>query len=75
MKELDPPELLEWIAVAEELRRRGEALRPPKAKTPVLDPGTTWRMPDELELPTAAVRLPSVKAIISEIESGGELGH
>lgn len=75
MKELDHPELLEWTAVAEELRRRGEALRPPKAKTPVLDPDTTWRMPDELALPSVTVELPSAKAIISEIESRGQLGH
>ncbi len=66
----DPLLVLEWLTVAEELRRRGEALRPPRAKTPVLDPGTTWRMPDELALPSATMKLPSAKTIISKIESG-----
>ncbi len=67
----DPQVLLEWIAGAEDLRRRGEAFRPPKAKAPVLDPGTTWRMPDELALPPPTLVLPSVDTIISRIESGG----
>ncbi len=66
----DLPLFLEWIAGAEDLRRRGEAFRPPKAKPPVLDPGTTWRMPDELVLPSATLELPSVDTIISKIESG-----
>ena len=58
MKELDPPELLELIAVAEELRRRGEAFQPQTATAPVLDPSTMWRMPDELALPSVEVDLP-----------------
>ncbi len=66
----DPQVLLEWIAGAEDLRRRGEALRPSKAKAPVLDPGTTWQMPDELALPPPTLVLPSVDTIISRIESG-----
>ncbi len=66
----DLPLFLEWIAGAEDLRRRGEAFRPPKAKTPVLDPSTTWRMPDELALPSATLELPSVDTIISTIELG-----
>ena len=70
IKELDPPLFLAWVAMAEELRRRGEAFRPLTAKTPVLDPGTTWRMPDELALPSVKVGLPSVDAIISEIKTG-----
>ena len=67
----DPQVLLEWIAGAEDLRRRGEAFKPPKAKTPVLDPDTTWRMPDELALPPPTLVLPSVDTIISIIESEG----
>ena len=67
----DPPLFLEWIAGAKDLRRRGEAFRPLKAKAPVLDPCTTWRMPDELALPSATLALPSVDMIISKIESGG----
>ena len=67
MKELEPPAFLEWIAGAEDLRRRGEAFRPPKAKTPVLDPSTTWKMPDELKLPPMTVPLPSVDEIILKI--------
>ncbi len=66
----DPPLFLEWIAGAEDLRRRGEAFRPPKAKSPVLDPGTTWRMPDELALPSVTLELPPVDTIISKIVSG-----
>lgn len=65
----DPQVLLEWIAGAEDLRRRGEALRPLKQKLPVLDPDTTWRMPDELVLPSMQVDLPPAGAIILEIES------
>lgn len=67
----DPPLFLKWIARAEDLRRRGEAFRPPNAKAPVLDPGTTWRMPDELKLPPVTVLLPSVDTMILKIESGG----
>ncbi len=63
----DHPLFLEWIAGAEDLRRRGEALRPPWSRTTVLDPGTTWRMPDELVLPSVKVTLPSAGEIISEI--------
>jgi len=65
----DPLLVLEWITVAEELRRRGEALRPPNAKNPVLDPCTTWKMPDELELPAPPLTLPSVDSTLSKIES------
>ena len=60
----DPQVLLEWIAGAEDLRRRGEAFL-------VLDPGVTWRMPDEFPLPAPTLELPSVDAIISKIESEG----
>ena len=65
----DPLLFLEWIIVAEELRHRGEALRPPNAGSPVLDPDKTWKMPDELELPAVPLELPSVDTIISKIES------
>ncbi len=64
MKELEPPAFLEWLAGAEDLRRRGEAFRP---KVPVLDPGTTWRMPDELVLPSVPFELPPVDTIIPKI--------
>ena len=67
----DPQVLLEWIAGAEDLRRRGEAFLPLTGKTPVLDPGVTWRMPDEFPLPAPTLELPSVDAIISKIESEG----
>jgi hypothetical protein len=66
----DPQVLREWIAGAEDLRRRGEAFRPLTGKTPALDPGTTWRMPDELALPSSTLELPSVDTIISKIISG-----
>ena len=73
MRELreDPPLFLVWLAVAEDLRRRGEAFRPLTGKTPILDPCTMWRMPAELALPEVKVKLPSVDTIISKIKSGG----
>ena len=64
----DPQVLLEWIAGAEDLRHRGEALGPSRAQVPVLDPETMWRMPNELVLPSMGVPLPSVDTIISEIK-------
>ncbi len=62
---------LEWISGAEDLRRRGEALRPPWSRVPILDSGTTWRMPDDLVLPSVTVPLPSVDTILSEIARHG----
>jgi hypothetical protein len=66
----DPPPFLKWIAGAEDLRRRGEAFRPLTAKSPILDPDTAWRMPDDLALPSVAVPWPSADTILSRIKSG-----
>jgi hypothetical protein len=49
--------LLYWLAFAEDLRRQGEAWKPQRAKTPVLDPAKTWRVPADFELPTINMRL------------------
>ncbi len=54
-------DLLEFIALAEELRQRGEALYARGQKTldrSVLDPSAAWRVPDSLTLPNIEVTLP-----------------
>ena len=54
-------DLLEFIALAEDLRHRGEALYAHGQKTlgrSVLDPSATWRAPDCLALPNVQVTLP-----------------
>jgi hypothetical protein len=52
--EEDQKTLLVFLAAAEELRRRGEAHVPKGAKTPVLDPKTTWKVPSSIRLPPSA---------------------
>ena len=59
--------VLEWISGAEDLRRRGETFQPPWSRKTVLDPRTTWQMPDKLLLPSVTVDLPPADTIISEI--------
>ena len=39
------------LAYAEALRLRGEAHKPPRSQTPLLDPNETWKVPDWVALP------------------------
>jgi hypothetical protein len=50
--------LAEFLAYAEELRRRGEAHRPARSRTPLLNANETWRVPSRFILPSIKVELP-----------------
>jgi hypothetical protein len=61
----DPKTLLNFLAVAEALRKRGEAHHPPsgrKSSKPsrrsTLDPATTWKTPSNLALPKPIFSVP-----------------
>ena len=54
----DSEKLLAFLAGAEDLRRRGEAWVPLRARKPVLDPDLTWRVPASFPLPAVSVPLP-----------------
>lgn len=61
----DPETLLNFLAVAEALRIRGEAHHPPSgrkgskpSRTPTLDPATTWKTPSDLALEPVAFFVP-----------------
>jgi hypothetical protein len=51
---------LEFLAGAEELRRRGEAYRPLHGRQPYLNPNETWKVPEQAMLPSVAVSLPAL---------------
>jgi hypothetical protein len=54
----DPEKLRVFLAAAEDLRRRGEAWRPKRRGEPILNPGTSWKVPSDFALP--AVELVSL---------------
>jgi len=49
-----------FLAAAEEIRRRGEAVVPAGAQWPILDPAKTWRCPPTLRLPQLDLNLPGL---------------
>ena len=50
--------LAKWLALAEQLRRRGEEWVPYRGHHPLLDPAKTWKVPDRFDLPLAEQGLP-----------------
>jgi hypothetical protein len=57
-RELSQTALFQFLARAEELRRRGEAYTPPHGRETLLDAKVTWKVPDGVLLPAAAASLP-----------------
>ena len=56
-------DLAEFLGHAESLRRLGEGHRPPKSP-PLLNPASTWRMPDRFVLPRWTGSLPHPDELI-----------
>ena len=46
----DETALLTVLALAEDLRRKGESYHPPRQKQPLLDPKIMWNVPSDIEL-------------------------
>jgi hypothetical protein len=60
--EANGPLLAEFLAYAEAFRIRGEHHRPPRSKTPLLDPAATWKAPDWVVLPPIPEGRPALPA-------------
>ena len=65
--------LAEFLAYAEELRRRGETHRPPRSRSPLLDPSESWLVPSRFDLPAITLELPTPSEMREQMAKWSEV--